>query len=202
MLRTLRVRDLAIIEELELVLEPGLNVITGETGAGKSILLPALDLALGGRPDADLVPTGAGGLGRTREEMRVRHARLAVARTALAAARAASDAAVERAEMLRQQHEELVRATLVPGEEDQLGSERARLVHAERLTALATGAEEALYSAEGAVIDTLGRALGAVREAVRLDATLEPTRALLESALAELEEAGSGLGRYVRDLRP
>src|SRR5262245_36042443 len=59
MLRTLRVRDLAIIEELELVLEPGLNVITGETGAGKSILLQALDIALGGRPDADLVRTGA-----------------------------------------------------------------------------------------------------------------------------------------------
>src|SRR6185295_1692844 len=59
MLRTLRVQDLAIIEELEIVLEPGLNVITGETGAGKSILLQALDLALGGRPDADLVRTGA-----------------------------------------------------------------------------------------------------------------------------------------------
>src|SRR5207237_174698 len=59
MLRTLRVRDLAIIEELELVLEPGLNVVTGETGAGKSILLQALDVALGGRPDADLVRTGA-----------------------------------------------------------------------------------------------------------------------------------------------
>jgi len=59
MLRTLRVQDLAIIEELELLLEPGLNVITGETGAGKSILLQALDVALGGRPDADLVRTGA-----------------------------------------------------------------------------------------------------------------------------------------------
>src|SRR5438128_11776676 len=58
-LRTLRVQDLAIIEELELVLEPGLNVITGETGTGKSILLQALDVALGGRPDADLVRTGA-----------------------------------------------------------------------------------------------------------------------------------------------
>src|SRR5438132_503649 len=59
MLRTVRVRDLALIAELELVLEPGLNVITGETGAGKSILLQALDVALGGRPDADLVRTGA-----------------------------------------------------------------------------------------------------------------------------------------------
>src|SRR5437867_13090050 len=59
MLRTLTVRDFAIIEELELVLEPGLNVITGETGAGTSILLQALDVALGGRPEADLVRTGA-----------------------------------------------------------------------------------------------------------------------------------------------
>ena len=59
MLRMLRIRDLAIIEELELTLEPGLNVITGETGAGKSILLQALDVVLGGRADADLVRTGA-----------------------------------------------------------------------------------------------------------------------------------------------
>src|SRR6185503_9189332 len=59
MLRTLRVSDLAIIDEIELVFEPGFNVLTGETGAGKSILLHALDVALGGRPDADLVRSGA-----------------------------------------------------------------------------------------------------------------------------------------------
>jgi DNA repair protein RecN (Recombination protein N) len=59
MLRTLRVSDLAIIDEIELVFEPGFNVLTGETGAGKSILLHALDVALGGRPDADLVRGGA-----------------------------------------------------------------------------------------------------------------------------------------------
>src|SRR6185295_8609824 len=59
MLRMLRVHDLAIIDALELTLEPGLNVITGETGAGKSILLEALDVALGGRPDAELVRTGS-----------------------------------------------------------------------------------------------------------------------------------------------
>ncbi len=39
MIQTLRVRDLAVIEELELELGPGLNVLTGETGAGKSVLL-------------------------------------------------------------------------------------------------------------------------------------------------------------------
>ena len=59
MLQTLRVADLAIIDEIELSLAPGLNVITGETGAGKSILLAALDIVLGGRPDADLVRSGA-----------------------------------------------------------------------------------------------------------------------------------------------
>jgi len=59
MLRTLRVSDLAIIDEIELLFEPGFNVLTGETGAGKSILLHALDVTLGGRPDADLVRTGA-----------------------------------------------------------------------------------------------------------------------------------------------
>src|SRR5215831_16059216 len=59
MLRTLRVSDLAIIDEIELLFEPGFNVLTGETGAGKSILLHALDVALGGRPAADLVRTGA-----------------------------------------------------------------------------------------------------------------------------------------------
>ena len=293
MLRTLRVKDLAIIDELELVLEPGLNVITGETGAGKSILLQALDVALGGRPDADLVRSGAeegavealftgvpaarqilvdagipvldeggelllrrvigrggrtrayvngtlgslallrelaphllrvygqdehqalrrveshrelldavGGLGRTLEEMRARHGRLVAAREAIAAARADVEAARERAEMLRAQAEELVRAGLVPGEEEALAAERARLVHAERLAVLAHAAEEGIYSGDGAVIDGIGRALVALREAVGLDASLGRVCALVESALAELEEAGVRLGRYARELTP
>ncbi len=295
MLRTLRVRDLAIIDELELQLEPGLNVITGETGAGKSILLQALDVALGGRPDADLVRTGAeegsveaqfvnlsaavrerltaagipapegqdellvrrviarggrtrayvngalgslavlrelaphlvhaygqdehqalrrveshrelldatGGLGRTLgEEMRTRHGRFVAAREAIARHRADTEAAVERAEMLRAQSDELVRAGLTPGEEEALAAERGRLVHAERLATLTAGAEAGLYSGEGAVVEALGRALAAVREAAGLDAGLGATRTLLESALAELEEAGQNLGRYARELTP
>ncbi len=58
-LTLLRIRDLAIIEHSELELGPGLNVITGETGAGKSILIAALTLVLGGRGNAALVRTGA-----------------------------------------------------------------------------------------------------------------------------------------------
>jgi DNA repair protein RecN (Recombination protein N) len=49
MLATLRIRDLVLIENVELEFAPGLNVLTGETGAGKSILLDALGLATGAR---------------------------------------------------------------------------------------------------------------------------------------------------------
>lgn len=59
MLRRLSIRDLAIIDQLELELQAGFTVITGETGAGKSILVDALDLIAGGRADAQLVRPGA-----------------------------------------------------------------------------------------------------------------------------------------------
>ena len=58
MLRFLGVRHLAVIDHLEVEFEPGLNVLTGETGAGKSILVEAIDLLVGGRASADLVRTG------------------------------------------------------------------------------------------------------------------------------------------------
>lgn len=59
MLRTLEIRDMLIIERLELSFMPGLNVLTGETGAGKSILLDCLGFVLGWRGRADLVRQGA-----------------------------------------------------------------------------------------------------------------------------------------------
>ncbi len=293
MLRALRVTDLAIIDEIELVLEPGFNVVTGETGAGKSVLLQALDVALGGRPDVDLVRAGAGeavvealfedvapgvrdvlasagvasepgaqllvrrvigrggrtrayvngtlgslgilrdlaphllrvygqdehqalrrveshrelldtagGLGGEVEAMRTRWAALATARQALAERHAAQRAARERTDLLRFQQGEMAQAALVPGEDAELLGERARLVHAERLGALVGGAEAGVYSGEGSAVDILGRARGSLREAERLDESLAAARSLVEQSLAELEEAGAQLGRYLRALAP
>src|SRR3954469_8425989 len=59
MLELLRIRAFAIIDELEVHFGPGFNVLTGETGAGKSILVDALHLVLGGRAQAASVRTGA-----------------------------------------------------------------------------------------------------------------------------------------------
>jgi DNA repair protein RecN (Recombination protein N) len=293
MLRTLRVSDLAIIDEIELVFEPGFNVLTGETGAGKSILLHALDVTLGGRPDADLVRSGAdeavvealfvsvpasawgtlddagirrgdgdevvirrviaaggrsrayvngalanlallrdlaphlvrvygqdehqalrrveghremldamGGLGTTVEEMRRRHGRWTTAKQAVEERRAVQQASVERAELLRFQLDELMGVGLQPGEEETLGAERVRLQHAEKLCTLVNSAEASVYSGDSAAVETIGRALTIIREAERIDDGLAGPRVLLESALAELEEASGALSRYARTLRP
>src|SRR4030043_1766889 len=58
MLRELRIKNLAIIDDLRVGFEDGLNVLTGETGAGKSIIVDSLSLALGSRAQSDLIRSG------------------------------------------------------------------------------------------------------------------------------------------------
>ncbi|MFM9152012.1 MAG: AAA family ATPase, partial [Methylocystis sp.] len=58
MLQQLSIRDIVLIDALDLEFSSGLTTLTGETGAGKSILLDAFVLALGGRGDANLVRAG------------------------------------------------------------------------------------------------------------------------------------------------
>src|SRR3546814_11552158 len=59
MLRTLHIRDFVIVEQAEIQFDAGFTVFSGETGAGKSILIDALSLALGARADAGVLREGA-----------------------------------------------------------------------------------------------------------------------------------------------
>ena len=62
MLKKLSIRNFAVIEALELEPAPGLNIFTGETGAGKSIIISALGFLLGERSGSDILRPGAPGL--------------------------------------------------------------------------------------------------------------------------------------------
>ena len=57
MIKTLSIKDFIIIDELKLDFDKGFNVITGETGAGKSIIINAIDLAFGARANKELIKT-------------------------------------------------------------------------------------------------------------------------------------------------
>ncbi|MBC7324748.1 MAG: AAA family ATPase, partial [Moorella sp. (in: Bacteria)] len=59
MLQELQIENFALIESLQLALEPGLTVLTGETGAGKSIIVDAVGLLVGGRASTEFVRAGA-----------------------------------------------------------------------------------------------------------------------------------------------
>lgn len=59
MLRSLHVKNLALIDEIKVEFGEGLNILTGETGAGKSIILGSVNLALGGRYTRDIIRDGA-----------------------------------------------------------------------------------------------------------------------------------------------
>ena len=59
MLLNLHVRNLALIEEQEVTFGEGLNILTGETGAGKSVVIGGISLAIGARADAAMIRTGA-----------------------------------------------------------------------------------------------------------------------------------------------
>ena len=59
MLVSLHVKNLALIDEEEVFFEEGLNILSGETGAGKSIIIGSVNLALGAKADKELIRTGA-----------------------------------------------------------------------------------------------------------------------------------------------
>jgi DNA repair protein RecN (Recombination protein N) len=285
----LRISNVAVIEEVEVGFGAGLTVLTGETGAGKSILVDALGLLLGGRADADVIRAGRDeasvegvfartpalaerleelGLPDLGEEVLVRrvvgrngrgkayvngslvtvgvlsrltrglvdiagqheHVSLfdsSLHRTLLdrygnltealevygqhyAAVReveermealGGDEARVrERAEFLRFQLDEIHRLDPEPGEDVKLDVERRRLGGAEKLKRQAAEAELLISGEESSALETLGRAMGLLSDAVRCDATLGPIVQSLGTSMAELEEAQRRLNRYSEGL--
>jgi len=285
MLRELRIKNFAVIEEVALDLAPGLNVLTGETGAGKTIILNALGLILGGKVSADIIRQGEdeaavealfgelpqalrdrlreagygdgdelvvkrilsrsgknriylngclcplgllteaggqlihiygqhehhtllrpeahlalldgyGGLEERAQEVKRRCQALGLAWERLRQARELRERRRREEEWLRSQAEEISRARLRVGEEEELGARKNILVHAERLYQGCQEGVEILYEGEGAVVSRLGRYLPRLRELARIDESLRETVELLDSASAQLEEATSSLRRH------
>jgi DNA repair protein RecN (Recombination protein N) len=287
MLTELRIRDFAVIDRLALQLAPGLNVLTGETGAGKSIIVGALSLLLGERASADLVRTGAaraevegvfdivhnsavlelladlgmepedgllilrrevsaGGRGRVwingaaatvallgeignelvdlhgqhehqsllqprqqrslldayadatdlSHDVRIQHERLRDARARLAQLDARVRETEQRADFLRFQLEEIDRAKVRPGEEEQLEQDARRLEHAGELAGLAATLHGELYAGEDAIAARLTEVRRVLEQIARIDATLQPWQEIVENALYNLEELGREMGGY------
>jgi DNA repair protein RecN (Recombination protein N) len=289
MLIALRISNFAVIDEAEVEFGAGLNVLTGETGAGKSIVVDALGLVLGGRAEADVIRAGADeatvegifeqtaalgarlaelGLPTLGDEVSVRRvvgrsgrgrawvngalvtvgvlarlmrgrvdiagqnehvglfdggthralldaagglgALLASYKEALAEVRGVEDriealggddrTAAQRMDFLRFQLDEVDRLSPQVGEDARLEDERRRLSSAERLRHLALGAETQISSGEATALELLGRALGQIQEAARLDDALCPVQDRLGAAVSELEEVARIISRYAMSL--
>jgi DNA repair protein RecN (Recombination protein N) len=288
MLRRIALKDFVIVRELELEPRAGFSVLTGETGAGKSILVDALQLALGGRGDAGVVREGAaraeivaefdtpalllawldaGGFeggptlllrrtmdaeGRSRAwingssatvsqlreaaehllEIHGQHAwqsltrpaavralldaqagidgaPLAAAwgrwREALAAlerARGALDSMARERERLQWQIGELSRLEPGNAEWDELNTEHTRLAHAQALLDAARAALDAVSEAETSADVLAGRAADALAAVARYDAELGAVAEVLQSAQAQLQDAGRTLHAYLGHREP
>jgi DNA repair protein RecN (Recombination protein N) len=283
----LSVRDFAIVDALELEFERGFTALTGETGAGKSILVDALELALGARADATVVRAGAeraevaaefaierlapvaawlheralegdegrvllrrvvdrggrsrafingaaatvqqlGELGELLVDIHGQHAHQSLVRAAaqrelvdahaglsgavrevgaayrewqrLARLRAeqethAAARAAER-EQLAWQVDELAKLAPRPGEWDEIQAEQSRLAHAASLIEGARAALEAVSESDGAASAAVAAAASRLRTLTGYDSGLAEPVALLDGAVAQIEEAAHALRRY------
>ena len=291
MLIELRVQNLAVIEHLALQLEPGFNALTGETGAGKSIIVGALSLLLGERASAGSVRPGAkravvegvfdvadrppimrlleehgletedgllilrrevaaegrnrawvngaaataalvgelgrllvdlhgqhehqallrpeeqrrvldayAGAGALAEEVRAGWSRAREAERELEALEQRAREIAQRADYLRFQVEEIERAAVRVGEEEELEAEAGRLEHADELARGAQQLHQQLYAAESSITSRLDELRRTLQQLARLDPSLAHYQEALEGALYTLEEAGRDLGAYADDV--
>lgn len=286
MLTDLIIKNFAIIDTLHVSFRPGLNMLTGETGAGKSIIIDAVNLILGGRASADLIRTGEddavveclfdlsgqreirtklaesgveagdellikrvvsrsgrnrvfmnGGMSTTsllaeitpllvniygqhesqtllRPEnhlylldgfagivpLRERFARLyeEFRKTAeeLHVLEADERDAIRRFDLLSFQSKEIAEAQLLPGEDVELLEERQRLLHGEKLIRATSGAYDALYDGDDALLGVLRSIIADVEEAGSMDKALTEISARLNESYLSLEDAALSLRDY------
>jgi DNA repair protein RecN (Recombination protein N) len=185
MLRFLEIRNLAVIEAVEIEFGQGLNVLTGETGAGKSILVEAVALLLGGRASPDLVRTGAecATLQAIFEDEAGRELMLRREITAQGRSRAFVDGALATAGALRELSNRLVDLHGQHEHQALLDPE----THLDLLDRFAgTGEDRATTAAAFERLQTARRVLADARQDERQRAS---TLELLEFQLAELDRA-------------
>jgi len=293
MLREIGIRNFILIEDLRLDLDKGLNVLTGETGAGKTIALDALGLLLGDRFKSEQVRQGAeranidgtfetpthkdfetwwkqrgfektdeilirregypdgrskaylndqpvtlgalqelgahlanvhgqnehqqilepavqlalldrfGGLEEKREGIGPLFRVWKNLQEQLSAKELSEEERLQRIDVYRFQLQEIEKAQLKPGDEEELAQRLPELKNAERLQVLANGANGALYQDEGSALERLGQAEKAFQSLANLAPSVEPLSKELAEAKARLEEVAHSLqslaGRWEAD---
>ena len=286
MLTDLIIKNVAIIDTLQITFKAGLTVLTGETGAGKSIIIDAVGLIMGNRASSDLIRSGeeeatvealfdisalpeirqqlseagfdvtdellikrslsrAGrnrifinggmatlalltdiaprliniygqhdsqtllkaenhlrlldayaGLGELRQKFATLFSRLSSVRDTIAGLEEAEREAERRLDLLSYQSEEIAKAALKAGEEEQLGEQRRLLANAEKLGGVSGEAFDRLYGGDGALLGQLRRISGSIAELSAIDHSLQDTAASLEGAYLQLEDAAITLRDY------
>ncbi|GFE61519.1 DNA repair protein RecN [Geobacter sp. AOG2] len=286
MLTDLTIRNIAIIDTLHISFKEGLTVLTGETGAGKSIIIDAVGLIMGGRASADLLRSGAdeavvealfdissqpdvarqlrdsgfdcdnellvkrsisragknrvfingsmatlallaetaplliniygqhesqtllrpenhlrlldayAGLDGQREEFFRLFERFRTLQERLGALDEEEREAERRLDLLSYQIDEIARAELRAGEEEDLEERRRVLAGAEKLGSTSADAFERLYEGDGAILGQLRRIKNAIFELSAIDHSLEGLAASLENAYLQVEDAAIMLRDY------
>ena len=286
MLTDLTIKNIAIIDTLHIAFNAGLTVLTGETGAGKSIIIDAVGLIMGNRASGDLIRSGeeeavvealfdisdhrhirellsaAGfecetellikrslprsgknkifingsmatlallsdiaprliniygqhdsqtllkpenhlrlldtfaGIGDQRQQFTNHFVQLASVREQLSGLEHAEREAERRLDLLSYQSEEIAKAALKPGEEQQLEEQRQLLAHAEKLQSVSCEAFDRLYGGDGALLGQLKRISNSIIELSTIDPSLQDTAASLEGAYLQLEDASITLRDY------
>src|SRR5205085_222452 len=198
MLRELHISNLAVISDVRIEFDPGLNCFTGSTGAGKSLVIGALEVLLGLRSPAEMLRPGADE-GRVSGVFDVRQADMLRAIERLTDSPIAADGGEllltrrlyasgrssislngnpitlgeQQLELYRFQAEEIDHAELDPGEYEELSARASILKNLEKLTKDASATHAALYQADGSVLERLKMMAAVIAELSTVDENLQ-----------------------------